>query len=244
MKLAANKSMLAEMRSRDQAMAELETFMHSESARLRASRKADEGKRIAAVQAEKQRAARAKITIGVLTTEGRQHTVRRIKTTSDRLAKERRLPDDLKACLDAFALLVGDAVGAATRDGDDSTARLTISYDGYSGAPVFASKSINDRQLDGERALKEMAARIPHELRETFAQIIAEEIGLSGGRSKTLRELGEALGYLHKQSPAAGGAIVYCIASLIAHYMRGLGRKNCGSYPGQILAQKNISEAA
>lgn len=182
-----------------------------------AVKRGNENKRIDKAKLARQK--EMKTSIVVLQTEGRTHTVRKFKTTAEKLMGDGKLPKDMKNALDAFAVLAADALGVATVDGDDSTSKITGQYE-TGGGTGFASRTPSDRQLAGATALRQMAARIPSELREVFTQLIAEEVSYNDIRRRTLRELGEAMGYLHKQSTAAGGATVYCVTALIAHFMR------------------------
>jgi hypothetical protein len=69
----------------------------------------------------------------------------------------------------------------------------------------------------GGAVIHEKRTRIPAELLPIF---VGEEVAGYHPLARTLAELGEALGYKHKQTTSAGGALVYAITCLIAHYMR------------------------
>lgn len=77
------------LQTREQSRDKMEAFIVAKRIR---HRKAAEAKRIADVEAEKQKAARPKISVAVMTTDNRQHTVRRIKTASDRRRKTGSCP--------------------------------------------------------------------------------------------------------------------------------------------------------
>ena len=87
----------------------------------------------------------------------------------------------------------------------------------------YGSRTPSDRQLAGLAALREMKNRIPPELMPIFTQIIEEEVAGCCTLGRTLAELGKALGYKHKQTTSAGGALVYAVTCPIAHFMRGRG---------------------
>lgn len=193
----------------------------SESAQLRRSRKTAEKDRIAAVRNQK-----ALETIdgidreGVLTEAGRTRSVHRRRTTASKMLAAGTLPKDLHDHLQAFALLCAAGTGAAIFDGADSTSKLSSPYEPFMGKPMFGSRTLSDRQLAGVSAFKAMRARVPAELMHVYCQVVGEEIGELSVKSKTLAEIGEELGFTHRQSNSAGAAFVIAMCSLIAHFIR------------------------
>jgi hypothetical protein len=156
----------------------------------------------------------------VLTTDRHTREIRKVATTVARLEKDGRLTRDLAIYLHQFAQRVAEGHGASTIDGDGSTNRMTSPYDITSTGGGFGSKTPSDRQLNGMACLQEMRKRIPRELMHIFDQIVNEETEGWHDRKKTLSEIGEMIGYKHKQSSAAGGALVHAVVCLIAHFLR------------------------
>ena len=190
------------------------------SEEARAARKKAEAERVEGMREAKIVSARTRTRRIILETDGHKREVKAVKTTANALEKSGRLPRDLAKHLYVFAQRVADGMGAATEDEHDSTNRLTASYDIVATSGGFGSRTPSDRQLIGLAASQEMRKRIPAELMPIYDQILDEEVCGYSSLGRTLSELGEALGYKHKQTTAAGGALVYAVTCLIAHYMR------------------------
>lgn len=187
------------------------------------SRKAAERKRMKdatklRIKAEGRRSGMVTIQVGKT-----RQTVRKVTTMVDKVFKAGNLPKELKLSIDAFAILVADGMGVATEDGDDSTSKLIGTYDGYVSGSGFKSGGLSDRQLEGLTAFRVMRSQVPVELQDVFLQIVYEEVGLRHGLAKTLAEWGEEFGYRYKQSSSAGSMMVFCVAALVAHYLRNRG---------------------
>jgi hypothetical protein len=155
----------------------------------------------------------------VLSTDGHTREVRKVATTAAHLEKHGNLTRDLAIYLHQFAQRVAEGHGAATEDGHDSTSRMTCSYE-PSGGGGFGSKTPSDRQLNGLACLQQMRKQIPRELIPVFDQIVNEEVSGWHDRKMTLAEIGAMIGYKHKQSSAAGGALVYAVCTMVAHFLR------------------------
>lgn len=197
----------------------LEIIMREETKRLRITRKGEEYERVEETRTTKIKSFTSRTDRLVLSTDGHTREVRKVATTVAKLEKDGRLTRDLAIYLHNFAQRVAEGHGAATEDGDDSTSRLTSSYEpGNSGG--FASRTPSDRQLTGIHCLQAMRMRIPRELMPIFDQILNEETAGWHDRRKTLSEIGQMIGYKHKQESAAGGALVYAVTCLIAHFCR------------------------
>lgn len=199
---------------------------------LREMRKSDEAQRIETVRSTKLKASRRRTDYHIIETEGHRREVRKVKTTASKLEKDGKLSRDLSVYLQAFAQCVADGMGAATEDNHDSSNRLTAAYEPIGTLSGFGSRTYGDRQLTGLEALQEMKNRIPQELIPIFNQIVDEEVAGTSPLRRTLAELGERLGYKHKQSSASGGTLVYAVACLIAHYMREKGIRTQNSCIG------------
>lgn len=206
-----------------EALDELEIYMRQHTVTLRRSRKAEEADRVNSARATQITASRRRTSLIVLDTDNHRREVKRVKTTASKMEKDGRLPRELAKHLYAFAQRVADGMGAATDEHDDSTNRVTSGYDVVSTGGGFGSRTPSDRQLTGMAAMQEMRKRIPMELMPIFDQILDEEVVGDSPFRRTLTELGERLGYKHKQSSPAGGALVYAVTCLIAHFMRGRG---------------------
>lgn len=204
---------------------EIDMFMREQRTQFRISNKDDEITYLREVRTTQVRSAKKRVARSVLDTEGHRREVKKIKTTVSKLEKDGRITRGLAQYLYVFAQLVANGMGAATEDGHDSTNRLTSSYEGYTSAGGFASKTLSDRQIMGLHALKEMKERIPKELLTVFNQIVDEEVAGYSPIRRTLTELGEKLGYKHKQASPSGAALVYATVCLIAHFMREKGLK-------------------
>lgn len=170
------------------------------------------------LKVEGRRSAKTVIQIG---TERR--SVTKVVTLVDKVFKAGNLPKELKLAVDAFAMLVADGMGVATMDGDDSTSRLIGTYDGYVSGSGFKAMTPSDRQIDGLTAFRVMRSMVPQELQPVYQQIIHEEVGIRHNKPLGLAEYGEEFGYRYKQSSSAGGMLVFCVATLIAHYLRNRG---------------------
>lgn len=198
----------------------LEIIMREETRQLRITRKGEEYERVETVRTASVKTTRRRVGFVVLETDGHKREIRKVKTTASKLEKDGKLTRDLANYLSAFARSVADGMGVATDDGHDSTNRLTASYEPIGTLSGFGSRTPSDRQLLGIEALQEMKNRVPNELIPIFNQIVDEEVAGYSPLARTLSELGERLGYKHKQQTAAGGALVYAVSCLIAHYMR------------------------
>lgn len=196
-------------------------FIASESAKMRKTRakKADETKRVKSVKSAKDEEGKRRIAVTVMEEGGKKRTVKRLMTTADKMMQNKLLPKVLKSAIDGFALLVADGYGVATTDGQDSTSRLTCSYEPMSGSG-YGSKTLSDTMLNGLSAYKSMRSRVPAGMLQTFDQIVGEETGNLKTPRRTLAQIGEDAGYTHKQASSAGGMQVICVAELIAHYMK------------------------
>jgi len=185
----------------------------------RASRVADEIERVELTRTRKIKEFTRRTDYVVLETDGHRRGVQRVKTTASKLETAGKLPKDLMVYVQAFAMLVANGMGAATDDRHDSTNRLTANYEGGSGG-AFGSRTPSDRVLMGTSAYQEMRQRIPQELLPLFEQIVNEEVAGYSPLARTLKEIGEALGYTDRLSSASGGTQVFCISALIAHFLR------------------------
>lgn len=231
--IQANEAMEMAILHFRERIVEREISIREESSRFRASdtermktiraRKADETERVEEARTACITATRRRTRIVVLETDGHKRLARKVKTTANKLEKDGRLPRDLAQHLYAFAKRVADGMGAATEDGHDSSNRTTAGYQPVATLSGYGSRTMADRHLTGMAAHQEMRHRIPSELMPIYDQIVDEEVTGRHPLGRTLHELGEALGYKHKQTTAAGGALVYAVVCLIAHYMRGRG---------------------
>lgn len=207
----------------------VEAFVKSESQKRREQRTEAENGRVSEAKADSDRKVNGRRRIEVMTTNGRSHTASRILTTAQKMVNSGKLPKEMKNALDAFAFVAARAAGVAVDDSDDSTSRLTAQYDGGPGGGSFGSKTPSDKILDARTELREIGKLIPPELRETFVQIVGEEVGSLLDEPMSLEQIGQRRGYLHKQASASGGTQVYDVIALIAHLakIRGvLGRAN------------------
>ena len=216
----ANEEMIEAAAEFQETLSELEIFMREQSVSIRRSRKADEVERIETVRTASVKTTRRRVGFVVLETDGHKREVRKVKTTASKLEKDGKLTRDLANYLTAFARSVADGMGVATSDNHDSTNRLTASYEPVGTLSGFGSRTPSDRQLFGLEALQELKKRVPNELMPIFNQIVDEEVAGYSPLARTLSELGDRLGYKHKQQASAGGALVYAVTCLIAHYMR------------------------
>lgn len=235
--LVASEPMVQAHEKIQETLTELEIFMRQETVSLRRSRRVDEFERVEEVRTTKIKSFRRRTDYHVLETDGHKREVQKVKTTASKLEKDGRLSKDLSVYLHLFAQMVADGWGAATGDGQDSTNRLTAAYEPIGTLSGFGSKTPSDRQLWGMEAYHDMRQRIPQEFVSLFDQIVNEEVAGYSPLAKTLAELGEYLGYKHKQSSASGGTQVYCIVAMIAHFL-----KERGIYAGK-LRQGDAREA-
>jgi hypothetical protein len=206
-----------------EALDELEIYMRKHTVTLRRARKADEADRVNSARATQIKATRRSTSLVVLDTDGHRREVKRIKTTVSKMEKEGRIPKELAEHLYTFAHLVAAGMGCATEDFEDSTNRLTSPYDIVSTGGGFGSQTPKDIQLAGMSALQAMRQRMPKELLPVFDQMIDEEVSGFSPYRRTLAELGDLLGYKHKQASAAGGTLVFSVVCMIAHFMREYG---------------------
>lgn len=218
MQIVANEGMVAELEARHLADASLAAAVVAERTQFRRTRRAEDAARTIHAQEARAKVLRTRTKVIVMETEGKRRTVRKVKTTCDKMLAEGKLPKHLKTAVDVFSLLCAASTGAATIDHDDSTNRMTASYD-VTGGSAFGSKTLSDRQLLGMQAVREMKRRIPSELMPIFMMIMGEEVGLSDTR-KSLSLIGEELGYKHKQASSAAAMAVYSVAAIISHYMK------------------------
>jgi hypothetical protein len=218
--LEASEEMIEAHVKVQDALDEIDILLRERTVRLRHTRKEAEAERVGSARASIVTTATRRTSRVILETGKQRHEVKRVKTTASKLEKDGRLPRDLAKHLYAFAQQVADGMGASTDDFDDSTNRLTAPYEPVATLGGYGSRTPSDRQLIGLRALQAMKTRIPAELMPIFNQIVDEEVAGYSPLARTLAELGEALGYKHKQTTAAGGTLVYAVTCLIAHYMR------------------------
>jgi hypothetical protein len=247
--LAANAEQRRAAREQHLKAEQVEAVIREESAKLRADRTAAEAQRVAVAKIERAKALKANVKSEVIHEGGRSRTVHKVKTTAQKLMESGKLSKDLKNQLDAFSMVVARALGAAVDDGEDSTSRLTAQYEGMSGG-AFGSKTLSDKVIDARTELREIGRLIPPEMQEVFVQVVGEEVGSLIGKPKTLDQLGEMRGYLHKQASASGGTQVYDVVALIAHLakMRGtLGkaqiegvRRNVSMFPKLVVEQGEL----
>lgn len=182
--------------------------------------KAGEAQRMALARLEKAKAMRNRVTDVVVREDGRTFTRKKVTTTVDRLCGSGKIDKGLRGTIDVFAQLFAEALGMATVDGDDSSNRLTASYEGGGGGG-FGSRTVPDRTLDAMTILRRIYATIPPQLQRTFSEIAHEEIGALVGKPRTLAQIGSERGYLsEKQASACGGTEVAITAELIAHLVR------------------------
>ncbi len=185
----------------------------------RLSRVSEEVERIEITRTRKIKEFTRRTDYVVLETDGHRRGVQRVKTTASKLETAGKLPKDLMIYVQVFAALVANGMGAATDDRHDSTNRLTANYEGGSGG-AFGSRTPSDRVLTGMAAYQEMRQRVPQEFLPLFDQLTNEEVAGYSPMARTLKELGEALGYTDRLSTASGGTQVFFVAALIAHYIR------------------------
>ncbi len=193
--------------------------MTSVSRELKTIRIAEEIERIEITRTRKIKEFTKRTDYVVLETDGHRRGVRKVKTTATKLETAGKLPKDLMIYVQSFAALVAAGMGAATDDGHDSTNRMTVNYDGGSGG-AFGSRTPSDRVLTGMAAYQEMRQRVPQEILPLFDQIVNEEVAGYSPIARTLKEIGEALGYTDRLSTASGGTQVFFVAALIAHFLR------------------------
>jgi hypothetical protein len=226
--IVSNDDQRDALRQRHEITIAAEEFMHAETARLRAERQAEEQKRVAQAKAKRKKHLEGRQQTQVMSTDGRTHTVKRVKTTASKMVETGKLPRDLYTQLAAFAAIVARALGAAVEDGQDSTSRLTAQYEGVPGG-TFGSKTLSDSVIDARTELREIGRLIPPEMQECFVQVVGEEVGSLLGKPLTLDQLGEKRGYHNKQASASGGTQVYDVVALLTHLakLRGtLSREN------------------
>lgn len=218
--IRANEQMEEAIQQLQYTRQEMEEFLREESETFRrvVVRRGQEVERIEEVRTRKSKYERRRTDYAIVSTEEGQREVKRVKTTASKLEKDGRLPRELMNYLQVFARVVAEGMGMATADGHDSTNRLIAAYDGFS-VIEYRSKTLSDRQIDGTWMHQEMRKRIPREFIPLFEQVLDEEVAGYSTLGRTLTELGEKLGYKHKQSSASGGTQVYFIAALIAHFL-------------------------
>lgn len=217
--LKSNKGMAAQVASRLQHEAAVAEFMASESAKARRGRKQAEKRSIATVKLGKERDDKRRVSMMTIEDGQTKITVKKVKTTIDKMITAGQMPKRMKQHVDAFSILVADGYGVATAIGHDSSNRLTCSYEPMSGSG-FGSKTPSDRQLDGLTAYRQMHSRIPAEMMQTFMQIIGEETGNMRVERRNLAQIGESNGFTHRQASAAGAMEILAVCFLIAHFMR------------------------
>ena len=203
-----------------EALDELEILLREQTVERRRIRKADEEERIETIRTTMLKATRRRTGRVILETEGHKREARKVITLTSTLEKQGKLPRDLTLQLQEFAKLVANGMGAATEDTHDSSNHMTSPYEPVATLSGYGSRTPADRQLTGMGALQAMNNRVPPELIPIFNQIVDEEVGDHHPFARTLAELGERLGYKHKQTSAAGGALVYAVTCIIAHFMR------------------------
>ena len=181
-----------------------------------AERKRAESQRIKDAKARRSRQLAVRAETVVMIEEGRQRTVRKVKSVLDKTAQ---LPKSLRVIVDAFCRQVADSNGVATIDGEDSTNRQTGAYEA-GGNVCFGSKTLADKQIAGSALYKLVKVRIPFDFLSLFDQIVSEEIGTFQGKPKTLAQIGENFGFLHKQASAAASMAIIATCTIIAHSMR------------------------
>jgi hypothetical protein len=204
-----------EQKTREQ----LEIIMREETKKLRARNKGTEYERVERTRTIKIKQFTERTDKLVLDTDNHTREIRKVATTISRLEKSHRLTRELAGYLHTFAQRVAEGLGAATEDGDDSTSRLTSAYEPMGGGS-FGSKTPSDLQLTGTMCLQEMKKRVPKELLSIFNQIVDEETEGWHDRRRSLKEMGEELGYQDSQASAAGGALVHAVTCLVAHFIR------------------------
>jgi hypothetical protein len=218
MLIVANEGMVAELGARHAAEATVTATMVAERTQFRRNRRAEDAARTIHAQEARAKELRTRTKVIVMETEGKRRTVRKVKTTCDKMLAEGKLPKHLKTAVDLFAQLCAASTGAAVIDAQDSTNRMTSSYD-VMGGGSFGSKTFSDHQLTGMTAVREMKRRVPTELMPIFMMIMAEEVGLAETR-KSLSQIGEDLGYKHKQASSAAAMAVFSVAAIIGHYLK------------------------
>lgn len=219
--IQANEKMEEAIQELQYTRQEMEEFLREESETFRrvVTRRGQEIERIDEVRTRKSKYERRRTDYNIVRTDEGQREVKKVRTTASKLEKDGRLSRELMNYLQIFARIVAEGMGAATEERHDSTNRLTASYDGFYMAE-FRSRTLSDRQIDGTWLHQEMRKRIPREFIPIFEQVMNEEVSGYSPLARTLAELGEKLGYKHKQSSASGGTQVYFIAALIAHFLQ------------------------
>jgi hypothetical protein len=219
--IEANEQMEEAIQKLQYTRQEMEEFLREESETFRrvVVRRGHEVERIEEVRTRKSKYERRRTDYAIVRTEEGQREIKRVRTTASKLEKDGRLTREMMNYVQIFARIVAEGMGMATEDGHDSTNKLTASYDGFYMAE-FRSRTLSDRQIDGTWLHQEMRKRIPREFVPLFEQVLNEEVSGYSPLARTLSELGEKLGYKHKQSSASGGTQVYFIAALIAHFLQ------------------------
>lgn len=182
-------------------------------------RRVEERRRVKAVRAEKAKASKKRVTMTTVKDGNSNRSVKKIRTTADKMLTSGSLPKYLKTALDAFSIMVADGWGVATEEGHDSTSRQTCTYEPMTGSG-YASKTLSDRQLDGLAAWRILESRMPEELKPTFCQLIGEETGNLTLARRTQSEIGESRGFKYKQASSAGAMEIICVCMLINHYLK------------------------
>jgi hypothetical protein len=219
-KIEATPEQKAAAKARKQKQAETQALMKAESAKLRQSRADDEQKRVDDVKKGKAKRAKSRLAVTVTTENGKSRTIKKIKTTTDKMLTNGTLKKYLKKALDTFCLMVGDGLGVAVDDNDESTSRMIAAYEAFSSGSGFKSRTLSDRQIEGLTAYRVMESRIPVELHAIFRQIVFEEVGASLGTPMTLTEMGEKAGYTWRQASASGGTQICCVLMLVHHFLK------------------------
>lgn len=159
----------------------------------------------------------------VIETGGRRRVVERRSTTCSRLYRNKRLTPDLMVVLDAIVRSEAEARGVATRDGDDSTAKLISGV--YNGMPTqahtYGSRTLSKRQLDAGKETAWIKKFVPEEQRDLCEMIISEELGVLEGKPPTLAQFGGQWGYGQKQqASASGGTQIQALLCWLKHFRR------------------------
>lgn len=203
----------------------------------RENSKVAEATRMALARREQAKDIRGRVRDEILHEGGRTRMVKRVSTTADKLVSNGKINRGHKSTLETFAMLIAEALGCATLDGDDATSRLTSQYE-PAGGSGYGPRSVSDRRLTALNALRKVRANIPPELVRTFIEVAAEEVGALIGKPRTLESIGHERGYLHKQASAAGGVEVSITIELVCHLMRQLDGIAADNNPRATMSQE------
>jgi hypothetical protein len=146
-----------------------------------------------------------------------RRAVRALKTTADLLEDRGHLPRHLRQALDAFSVIVVEALNVNAADYGDGTARLVS---GYNDSPTVAygPREISDRALDARYKWRMIEREVPEHLLDVLEQLVAEETGRLQGRPKSLQRYGREFGWEQEKQAGAAGAMMAVDACGVLHH--------------------------